>query len=49
MAKNSKNSKKITRRATSAIKRINAELDKPKRTLSKMNLRIDVSMEVSMF
>ena len=35
--KHSKNSKKTTRRATSAIWRIFAELDKPKRTLSKMN------------
>ena len=34
------------RRATSAIWRIFAELNKPKRTLSKMNL---TSMEVSMF
>ena len=38
------NSKKTTRRATSAIWRIFAELDKPKRTLSKMNL---TSMQVS--
>ena len=36
--KHGKNSKKTTRRATSAIWRIFAELDKPKRTLSKMNL-----------
>ena len=33
-----KNSKKTTRRATSAIWRIFAELDKPKRTLSKINI-----------
>ena len=44
--KHGKNSKKTTRRATSAIWRIFAELDKPKRTLSKMNL---TSMQVSMF
>ena len=43
---NSKNSKKTTQRATSAIWRIFAELDKPKRTVSKMNL---TSMQVSMF
>ena len=43
--KNCKNSKKTTRGATSAIWRIFAELDKPKRTLSKMNL---TSMQVSM-
>ena len=36
--KHGKNSKKTTRRATSAIWRIFAELDKPKRALSKMNL-----------
>ena len=35
--KHGKNSKKTTRRATSAIWRIFAEIDKPKRTLSKMN------------
>ena len=40
------NSKKTTRRATSALWRIFAELDKHKCTLSKMNL---TSMEVSMF
>ena len=44
--KHGKNSKKTTRRATSAIWRIFAQLDKPKRTLSKMNL---TSMQVSMF
>ena len=50
---NSKNSKKITRRTTSAIRRIYAELNDPlspkladKRTLSEMNL---TSMEVSLF
>ena len=37
--KHSNNSKKTTRKATSAIWRIIAELDKPKRTLSEMNLR----------
>ena len=36
--KHDKNSKKTTRRATSAIWRIFAELDKPKRTLSKTEL-----------
>ena len=41
-----KNRKKITWRATSAIWRIFAELDKPKGTLSKTNL---TSMHVSMF
>ena len=41
-----KNSKKTIWRAISAIWRIFAELDKPKRTLSKMNL---TSMWVSMF
>ena len=35
--KYSKNRKKTTRRAISAIWRIFAELDKPKGTLSKMN------------
>ena len=40
------NSKKATPRATSAIWRIFAELEKPKLTLSKINL---TSMEVSMF
>ena len=50
---NSKNSKKTTRRTTSAIWRICAELNDflspklaDKRTLSKMNL---TSMEVSLF
>ena len=47
--KHSKNSKKTTRRATSAIWRIFAELDKPKHTLSQMNLTVDGSMEVSTF
>ena len=37
--KHGKTSKKTTRKATSAIWRIIAELDKPKRTLSEMNLR----------
>ena len=48
MAKNlySKHSKKKTRKATSAIWRIFAELDKPKRKLSKINL---TSMQVSLF
>ena len=36
--KHSKNSKKTTRRAISAIWKIFAELDKPKRTLSTVNL-----------
>ena len=36
--KHGKNSKKTTRRATSAIWRIFAELNDPKRALSKMNL-----------
>ena len=44
--KHSKNSKKATRGATSAIWRIFAELDKPKRKLSKINL---TSMQVSLF
>ena len=44
--KHSKNSKKTTRRATPAIWRIFAELDKLKRTLWKTNL---TSMQVSMF
>ena len=44
--KRSKNSKKATRGATSAIWRIFAELDKPKRKLSKINL---TSMQVSLF
>ena len=43
---NSKNSKKTTRRVTSAIWRTFAELDKPKRKLSKINL---TSMQVSLF
>jgi len=39
MAKNSKNSKKTTRRATSAIWRIFAKLDRTKRTLEdKLNI-----------
>ena len=37
---------KTTRRATTAIKRIFAELEKPKRTLSKMNF---TSTKVTMF
>ena len=41
-----KTARKTTRKATSAIWRIFAELDKPKRTVSKMNL---TSMQVSMF
>ena len=44
--KHGKNSKKTTRRATSAVWRIFAELNNPERALSKMNL---TSMEVSMF
>ena len=44
--KHGKNSKKTTRRTTSAIWRIIAELDKPKRTLSKMNLDIDAGRHV---
>ena len=44
--KHSKNSEKTTRRATSAICRIFAELDKPKHALSKINLTL---MQVSMF
>ena len=44
--KHGKNSKKTTRRATSPVWRIFAELDKPKSTLSKTNL---LSMHVSMF
>ena len=44
IAKNmAKNSKKTTRRPTSAIWRIFVEVDKPKRTLSKMNF---TSMQV---
>ena len=39
--KHGKNSKKTTRKATSAIWRIFAELYKPKRTLSKTELNID--------
>ena len=53
LAKNSKNSKKTTRRTTPANWKIFAELDNPlspkladKHALSKMNL---TSMEVSMF
>ena len=37
------------KRATSAIWRIFAELNNPKRALSKMNLSSTTSMEVSMF
>ena len=44
--KHGKNSKKTTRRATSATWRIFAKLNNPERALSKMNL---TSMEVSMF
>ena len=44
--KHGKNSKKTTWRATSAIWRIYAELDKPKRKPSKINL---TSMQVSLF
>ena len=44
--KHSKNSNKTTRRATSAIWRIFAELDKPKRILSKGELEIDVGKHV---
>ena len=44
--KHGKNSKKTTRRVTSAIWRIFAELNNPKRALPKMNL---TSIEVSMF
>ena len=44
--KHSKNSKKTTRRATSAICRIFADLDKPRRKLSKINL---ISMQVACF
>ena len=44
--KHSKNSTKTTRRATPAIWRIFAELDKPKGTLSKIS---QTSMQVSMF
>ena len=46
LKKLAKNSKKTTRRVTSAIWRIFAELDKPKRALSKMNL---TSMQVNLF
>ena len=46
MAKNSKNSKKTTRGATSTIWRIFAELNKPKRKLSQINL---TSTKVSLF
>ena len=44
--KHGKNSKKTTQRATSAIWRIFAELDKPRCTVSKMNLTL---MRVNMF
>ena len=44
--KHRKNSKKTTLRATTAIWRIFAELDRPKRKLSKINL---TSMQVSLF
>ena len=44
--KHNKNSKKTNQRATSAIWRIFAELDKSKRKLSKINL---TSMQVSLF
>ena len=44
--KHSKNSKKTTQRATSAMWRIFGELDKPKHTLSKINV---TSMQISMF
>ena len=44
--KQGKNSKNTTRRATSAIWRIFAEVNNPKRALSKMNV---ISMEGSMF
>ena len=46
MVKNSKNRRKTTQRATSAVWRIFAELDKPKCKLSKINL---TSMQVSLF
>ena len=46
MAKNSKNSKKTTRRAASAFRRTFVELDKPRSKLSKINL---TSMQVSLF
>ena len=36
-----KNNKKTTRRATSAIWRLFADLNNPKRALSKINLTID--------
>ena len=45
-SRHGKNSKNATRRATSAIWRIFAELNNPKRALSKVNL---TSMEVSIF
>ena len=45
-SKHCKNSKNTTRRATSTIWRIFAELNYPKRALSKVNL---TSMDVSMF
>ena len=46
MVKNSKNRRKTTQRATSAVWRIFAELDKPKRIVSKMNL---TSAQVNLF
>ena len=39
--KHGKNSKKTTRRATFAIWRLFADLNNPKRALSKINLTID--------
>ena len=45
-SKHGKNSKKTTRRATSAIWRTFAELNNPRSALSKMNL---TSMEVTVF
>ena len=47
--KHGKNSKKTTRRATSAIWRIFAGLDKPKRTLSKVNLTLMQVRMLDMF
>ena len=46
--KHSKNSKKATRRATSAVWRIFGELDKPKLTLYLSKMRL-TSMQASMF
>ena len=46
--KHSKNSKKTTRRATSAVWRIFGELDKPKLTLYLSKMRL-TSMQASMF